>query len=49
MKAGCRIVSHSFDMEGVTPDKIERVKLKDGGERTIYLWTTPLKKEKKNN
>jgi len=47
MKPGSRIVSHSFDMEGVTPDKVETVKLKDGGERTIYLWTTPLKKEKK--
>ncbi len=46
MKPGSRIVSHSFDMEGVIPDKIEKVSTKDGGERTIYLWTTPLKKRK---
>jgi hypothetical protein len=34
-------------MEGVTPDKVVQVKCKDGVERTVYLWTTPLKKEKK--
>jgi hypothetical protein len=33
-------------MRGVTPDKVVEVKTKDGFERTIYLWTTPLKKEK---
>jgi SAM-dependent methyltransferase len=47
LKPGSRIVSHAFDMEGVTPDKTVRVPCKDGEERTIYLWTTPLKKEKK--
>lgn len=51
LKPGCRIVSHDFDMRGVKPDKVERIKAGDdlgGGERehTIYLWTTPLKKEK---
>ena len=46
MKAGSRIVSHAFDMKGVTPDKVESVKCSDGVSRTIYLWTTPLKKEK---
>jgi tRNA G37 N-methylase Trm5 len=46
MKPGSRIVSHSFDMRGVKPDKVVTVKTKDAGERTIYLWTTPLKKEK---
>jgi tRNA G37 N-methylase Trm5 len=46
LKPGSRIVSHSFDMRGVKPDKIVQVKTKDAGERTIYLWTTPLKKEK---
>jgi hypothetical protein len=45
MKPGCRIVSHSFDMKGVTPDKQEVVK-RNGDSATIYLWTTPLKKEK---
>ncbi len=46
LKPGSRIVSHSFDMDGVEPDKIERVKTEDGDERTVYLWTTPLKKKK---
>jgi uncharacterized protein (TIGR03000 family) len=49
MKPGTRIVSHSFDMRGVKPDKVERVQLSDGGERTIYLWTVPLKKEKEKD
>jgi len=46
LKEGSRIVSHSFDMEGVKPDKV--VYVKDGGgiQRTVYLWTTPLKKSK---
>jgi ribosomal protein L11 methylase PrmA len=45
MKDGSRIVSNSFDMKGVKPKKVETVKLKDGGEKTIYLWVTPLEKE----
>jgi SAM-dependent methyltransferase len=43
LRPGVRIVSHSFDMRGVTPDKVETVQ-GDGREHTIYLWTTPLKK-----
>ena len=46
MKPGCRIVSHAFDMAGVKPDVIATVSCKDGNERKVYLWTTPLKKEK---
>jgi len=46
MKPGCRIVSHAFDMQGVTPDVTATVHCKDGMERKVYLWTTPLKKEK---
>jgi tRNA G37 N-methylase Trm5 len=45
MKNGSRIVSHAFDMKGAKPKKVETVKLKDGGEKTIYLWITPLEKE----
>jgi ribosomal protein L11 methylase PrmA len=44
---GVRIVSHSFDMAGVTPDKVEQVEDGNGSEHTVYLWTTPLKKEGK--
>jgi SAM-dependent methyltransferase len=44
---GVRIVSHSFDMAGVTPDQV--VTVKDVGraydDHTIFLWTTPLHKE----
>jgi len=48
LKPGCRIVSHDFDMRGVKPDKVVHVKDKESGfEHTIYLWTTPLKMEKK--
>ncbi len=45
LKPGSRIVSHDFDMRGVKPDKKITFKPKDGWEHTIYLWTTPLKKE----
>ena len=46
LKPGSRIVSHAFDMEGVKPDKVVHVRCKDDIDRTVYLWVTPLKKEK---
>jgi hypothetical protein len=39
LKAGTRVVSHSWSMDEWKPDKEETV---DG--RTIYLWTIPGKK-----
>jgi precorrin-6B methylase 2 len=45
MKPGSRIVSHAFDMAGVTPDVVATVNCNDGVDRRVYLWTTPLKKE----
>jgi endoglucanase len=49
LKPGSRIVSHDFDMQGVTPDQKVTVETKDdagyGGQHDVYLWTTPLKKE----
>jgi hypothetical protein len=46
LKPGSRIVSHDFDMKGVVPDQLVKIKPKDGYyEHKIYLWTTPLKKE----
>jgi SAM-dependent methyltransferase len=44
LKPGSKIVSHDFDMRGVKPKKIVRVKgpLR---EHTVYLWETPLEKE----
>ena len=46
-KPGTRILSHDFDMKGVKPDKIITIKDSedDYGDHTIYLWTTPLKRE----
>jgi tRNA G37 N-methylase Trm5 len=45
LKPGSRIVSHDFDMQGVTPDQVVDVKDSNGYGHTVYLWTTPLKKE----
>jgi hypothetical protein len=46
LKPGSRIVSHDFDMKGVKPDKVVELSLEDDWDQhTIYLWTTPLKKE----
>jgi len=46
LKPGSRIVSHSFAMAGVEPDKIvTMISREDQCEHKIYLWTTPLKKE----
>jgi len=48
LKPGSRIVSHDFNMEGVKPDKVIKVYSKvDNRQHTVYLWTTPLKKELK--
>jgi SAM-dependent methyltransferase len=48
LKPGSRIVSHNWDMKGVTPDPGYpiQVKKKDGYVRDVYRWTTPLKLEK---
>lgn len=46
LKPGSRIVSHDFGMAGVTPDQKVDFTGTDGSSHTIYLWTTPLKKEK---
>jgi SAM-dependent methyltransferase len=43
LRPGSRIVSHSFDMHGVRPDKVLRMdSSEDGFEHVLYLWTTPL-------
>lgn len=48
LKPGTRIVSHDFDMRGVKPDKVVKILDEEDeyGDHTVYLWTTPLKKEK---
>jgi ribosomal protein L11 methylase PrmA len=47
LKPGSRIVSHAFDMQGVEPDQVIQVGEGDGLSygHTVYLWTTPLKKQ----
>jgi hypothetical protein len=46
LKPGSRIVSHDFAMRGVTPDQVVNIQGDDSGlDHTVYLWTTPLKKE----
>ena len=47
LRPGVRIVSHDFDMQGVTPDEVVRIEDTEDayGNHTVYLWTTPLKKE----
>jgi outer membrane protein assembly factor BamB len=48
MRPGARIVSHAFAMEGVVPDTVITYTSKeDQMERKLYLWTVPLKREKK--
>jgi len=51
LKPGSRIVSHDFDMKGVRPDKVVEVNSdgEDWDTHTVYLWTTPLKKEVAGN
>jgi SAM-dependent methyltransferase len=45
LKAGSRVVSHDFDMKGVQPERIVKVRPK-GGDRdhTVYLFAVPLVK-----
>ena len=46
LKPGSRIVSHSFAMGEIKPDKVVTMySREDQSEHTIYLWITPLKKE----
>jgi SAM-dependent methyltransferase len=46
LKPGCRIVSHAFDMRGIKPNKVVSVPLTGNVRRSLYLWVTPLEKEK---
>jgi ribosomal protein L11 methylase PrmA len=53
LKPGCRIVSHDFDMAGVRPKReISFDANDDKGNRRqhrVYLWVTPLEKERTAN
>jgi len=44
MKPGARIISQDFDMDGVIPDRVVQVYLRNKKiYKSFYLWTTPLK------
>ncbi len=47
LKPGCRIVSHDFNMEGVRPKREATYTPPGGREHRIFLWETPLEKEKR--
>lgn len=47
LKPGCRIVSHDFNMEGVRPKREITYTPPGGREHRIYLWVTPLEKERR--
>jgi SAM-dependent methyltransferase len=46
LKPGCRIVSHDFDMQGVRPKKVVTLTPGEDREHRIFLWVTPLEREK---
>jgi tRNA G37 N-methylase Trm5 len=46
LKPGVRIVSHAFDMRNIKPKRVEIVRLPGNVTRPIYLWVTPLEREK---
>jgi SAM-dependent methyltransferase len=51
LKPGCRIVSHDFNMEGVRPKREISFRPSMGDsvrEHRVYLWVTPLEKERPN-
>jgi SAM-dependent methyltransferase len=48
LKPGCRIVSHDFNMEGVKPKREITFTPPGGREHRIFLWVTPLEKERRN-
>jgi SAM-dependent methyltransferase len=46
LKPGCRIVSHDFDMRGVKPKREISFTPPGGRDHRIYLWVTPLERER---
>jgi SAM-dependent methyltransferase len=46
LKPGSRLVLHNYDLQGYVPDRVETViSNEDNSSHTLYLYTTPLKKE----
>ena len=47
LKPGCRIVSHDFNMDGVRPKREISFTPPGGRDHRIYLWVTPLERERR--
>lgn len=48
LKRGARIVSHDFNLPGITPDRVLNVTTTDNqADHVLYLWTAPLRAAKK--
>jgi len=47
LKPGCRIVSHDFNMEGVRPKREISFTPQGGRDHRIYLWVTPLERDRR--
>ncbi len=45
LKPGSRVVSHSFAIKGVKPNRIVKVNTRDRGVRTVFLWVLPFENE----
>jgi predicted RNA methylase len=46
LKPGSRLVFHNYDIEGIIPDEtVEVISNEDNSSHTLFLYTTPLKKE----
>ncbi len=46
MKSGSRIVCHNYDLEGIKPEEtFTMISNEDNASHTLYLYTTPLKRE----
>ena len=46
LRPGTRILSHAFDIDGIRPHRVYTVRCRDGLERKIYVYITPLQKVK---
>ncbi len=44
LKRGVRVVSHSFELPGIEPYKVARIKAPDGYHHLIYAYRTPLRR-----
>jgi hypothetical protein len=45
LRPGARVVSHAFEIPGVTPDRVVTVpSAEDDLDHKVYVWTAPLTK-----